>query len=80
MGLDGNDEATVFVQWIDNDPLNITSLSVSSKTNSQFIIHIKKVCQYNSNTVGATSGAETVHPSGAQGLIATLSVKSYMYI
>jgi len=41
-GLEGNDEATVFVQWIDNDPLNITSLSFSSETNSQFIIHIKK--------------------------------------
>jgi hypothetical protein len=40
-GLVQNDEATVFVQWIDNDPLKITSVSVKSYAKSQFIMHIK---------------------------------------
>jgi hypothetical protein len=39
-GLVQNDEATVFVQWIDSDPLNITSVSVKSYRKNQFIMHI----------------------------------------
>jgi hypothetical protein len=35
-GLVENDEATVFVQWIDSDPLNITSLSVHSEVKRNF--------------------------------------------
>jgi hypothetical protein len=41
-GLEENDEATVFVQWIDSDHLDITSLSVHSYGKRHFIIHITK--------------------------------------
>ena len=41
-GHEENDEATVFVQWIDSDPLDSTSLSVHSYGKMYFIIHITK--------------------------------------
>jgi hypothetical protein len=41
-GVEENDEATVFVQWIDSDPLDSTSLSVHSYGKMYFIMHITK--------------------------------------